>query len=345
MSQVRNPILTSALVCALCAGGAQAQNIGEVIGSDASVTGSMALVANGAQVMSGSSIAAKDSAASVKLARGGELRVCPHSSVSLTASQGGRDLQFGMNTGAVEIHYSLAGSADTVLTPDFRILLPGPGKFEYAIASDVRGNTCVRALHGNGASLIVTEAMGEGVYQVRTGEEIVFHNGRVSETDRLVPPDCGCGPPATTAERAQTPSPQNGTARQPVPDAQPNSAPGAAPGVAEPADTPAGDANSVPASPAATATQPHLLSSATHVQVEAPFVYRANDVGPPPPITARVSLTQMPDLLIPATQPQPPAQPAGAPEQPSRAEGRKARSGVFGKLGSFFVGIFGGRHH
>ena len=84
-------------------------------------------------MLSGSSIQAGAQTATLKLERGGSLLVCPGTKLSITASQNGRDLMFSLNSGNLEMNYPLGASADTLLTPDLHLLMPGPGTVHVAV--------------------------------------------------------------------------------------------------------------------------------------------------------------------------------------------------------------------
>jgi hypothetical protein len=296
-------------------------------------SGSGSTVMAGSRVGSGSTITAGTDTTILKLSGGGEVRVCPGTSVSVTPSPNKRDLMLGLSTGALEAHYSLSSSADSVLTPDFRIMFAGPGEFHYAVSADSHGNTCVRALKGNTSSAIVSELMGDRIYQVKPSEQAVFHSGQIDKVDANVPLECGCpaSPPLIRTEAPAAP---------PAPESE-MPAKATLGGTSAP-ETPAPSTAASPplSNGPETAPLPPSKPDDVHVQVDAPFVFTAKDrsAASTPPVTAPApDATNLPvedspsrqTHLDPIIQSPPPA-----PEK--KPEGQ----GFFHRVKHFFSALF-----
>lgn len=311
-------LLAAVIAAAVCAPAQQV--IGDVYASDASVKGSVMLVGGGTRLLSGSSVTAGSAPALVKLARGGSVRVCSNTSISVATSQKGRDLLMGMSTGNIEAHYDLGATTDSLLTPDFRIQVPGPGSFHFAFGADARGNTCIRSLPQNTASVIVTELMGDGTYQVKPGEQVRFAAGQIANASSDAG-ECGCPAPEPPVLKAAAP---------PEPPKKVETAT-----VAQAI---------TPSEAKLTAPPPPIAAGEVHVAVEAPFTFSATDAAPvpdPPPVIrmniSSLPIPQMPPVLAPPPLPAPAAEPVQ-----QAAQDKPKKRGFFGKLRAFFASAFKG---
>lgn len=264
----------------------QAPVIGEVQSPDATVRGSVVLGKNGASLVSGSQVTAGQSTAKIELKRGGSLQVCKESDATLTSATGGRDMLVALNAGTLEVHYSLQSTSDTIVTPDFRLTLTGPGAFDLAVGLIANGGMCVRSLPGSAASVIVNEQFGDGAHQVKPGEQVTFRNGKVDGSS----PDaagCGCPKPAVISPAAKNegalgfPEQQSRKAEEAVAAGLP-----------------------APSNPGiAVAPEQAAKPGQVFTQIDAPIVFRAEDMPPPPPRVARKDLPPIPAGFMPEAEP------------------------------------------
>lgn len=299
-----------------------------------------AVLLAGSRVPAGSSVSAGADTAVLRLGRGGEIRVCPQTTVSVTASQNGKSLMLGMSTGGLEAHYTLDASSDSILTPDFRILLAGPGEFHYGIHANSRGDTCVQALPGNTASVIVSELLGDGTYQVKPTEQVSFHAGRLVGADSVITQSCGCPAPMPSLLSASASAAPVSTQAPPssVQLNQSNSGPRTASsdsGLASGSSTPVAMSNGPETAPV-----PASKPNDVHVQVEAPFVFRASDPAAAQPASApaQAAPTREAELLPVRGLPEPARLQTAALPPP---QAKTAHHGFFGKIKGFFSAIFG----
>jgi AMIN domain len=291
------------------------------------------LVEAGSRVASGASITATEETAILRLTRGGEVRVCPGTTVSVATSANGKDMMLGMSQGAMETHYRLLESSDSVLTPDFRIVLPGPGEFDLSISADAHGNTCVSAMPGNTSSVVVAELIGSGTYEVKPDQQIVFRQGSLETVES---PVASCGCPArqepvlrTSTENAPAVPEEKAGSKLQVSNSSSSDIPSKTVGNGSGAATAAVDA-----APEAKPLPPAKPGD-KNLQIEAPLVFNASELAKAQPPAAPVAeAAALPRPATPAT-PMP-----AAVVLPPAADPKPAHKGFFGRLKGFFSSIF-----
>jgi hypothetical protein len=303
-----------------------AQNVppvGELFASDANSSSAMQLAGSGMAVYSGSELSAGIAPATLKLARGGQVRICPNSGLNVTAS--GQGLMLATGAGSLEIEYELKQqAADVLITPDFNVALVGPGTFHFALGINKKGDTCVKPLAGNESEITFSELLGTGIYKAGPDQRMIFRGGKLDGKTTLTG-DCGCPPaaPMMQAEAQPSPTPANETPK--------------------PAEQVAVTSNET------TSPLPPDKPGQVHVQVDTPFVFSAKPASGRPYAVAKVQFSSLPNVYFVQEKVDPVVLIEKQPDVSLKAQvdaskpeekPRKEKRGFMGRVKGFFGSLF-----
>jgi hypothetical protein len=97
-----------------------------------------------------------------------------------------------LDHGAVETSFATGRNSDVVLTPDFRILIGGPGAAEVKVRLGEHGDTCVDNPGVNAPYVVVSSVFEGGAYRVQPGQRVMFQHGSLNEVVDQEKEPCGC---------------------------------------------------------------------------------------------------------------------------------------------------------
>ena len=170
-------------------------------GHAAEVTGSLHVYNGRAFIDANASITSGSETAHVTLPYRGTLLVCSSTTVKLAADSSVPSgdvpgLLMAMDRGAVEVDFATGRNSDSLLTPDFRILISGPGAANVKVRLGPMGDTCVDNPGADAPYVLVSSVFDGGAYRVQPGQRVMFQHGSLHEVVDQEKESCGCPPPA-----------------------------------------------------------------------------------------------------------------------------------------------------
>lgn len=170
-------------------------------GSAAMVTGALQVANGRAMIATNGAITSGTSTTEVSLPHRGVLRVCASTTVKLAADASVPEgevpgLMMVMDHGAMEASFATGRNSDILLTPDFRILIGGPGSADVKVRLAQHGDTCVDNSGVNAPYVLVTSVFDGGIYRVQPGQHVMFQHGSVYSVVDQEKESCGCPAPA-----------------------------------------------------------------------------------------------------------------------------------------------------
>jgi hypothetical protein len=175
------------------------QPIGTVGMQDATVAGALEVTNGRAVLVGNTTVTARDHVAEIALNRGGTVRVCATSGLHVTAGKGADSavpLMLALDRGAIEVQMA-ATTHDVVTTPDLRFTIRGNGPLDLQLRVTRNGDTCVENRGAKAPVLSVADQFGEGTYELRAGQHVLFEHGSLKEVVDHESSSCGCPPEPT----------------------------------------------------------------------------------------------------------------------------------------------------
>ena len=163
------------------------------------VTGALEVTGDRAIIASSGAVSSGNATTDVTLPQRGTLHVCASTTVKLAADASVPSgempgLLMALDHGALEADLTIGGNSDVVLTPDFRILISGPGPANLKLRLGSQGDTCVDNAGVNAPYVLVTSLFGDGMYRVQPGQRVLFEHGSVLNVVDKEKEPCGCPP-------------------------------------------------------------------------------------------------------------------------------------------------------
>jgi len=242
-----------------------------IAGHALEVTGDLKVSNGRAVIQANATVVSGGLATHVTLPYRGTLLVCAYTTVKLTADSSAPagdapGLLMAIDYGAVELSFAARppsrGDADILLTPDFRVLIGGPGAADVKVRLGPQGDTCIDNAGANAPYVLVSRVFDGGAYRVQSGQRVMFQHGSLHEVVDQEKESCGC-PPAQAKGNEFPVAQSEGLA----PMAAPAAAPEAKAGSSAPPVPPLvyKGADHIP-HPAATASQPSANANAAPAQ-------------------------------------------------------------------------------
>jgi hypothetical protein len=167
------------------------------VDSGATVTGALQVSSGKTVIAASGSVTSGDKTTEVMLPRRGVLRVCASTTVKLAADTSVPEgetpgLMLALDHGAIEASFATAKNSDILLTPDFRILIGGPGAAEVKVRLGQHGDTCVDNPGADAPYVLVTSVFDGGAYRVQPGQRVMFQHGSLEAVVDQEKEPCGC---------------------------------------------------------------------------------------------------------------------------------------------------------